>query len=122
MIYKNTDLQSLPNEVWKDIPDYEGYYKASNLGRIKSINRIMWIEKRKRYLPQYSTLLKPGVDKDGYLQVVLCKNFIKKYIKIHRVIALTFIPNIENYDQINHINCNKVSTNSSPPRCRLPVV
>ena len=28
-------------EVWKDVPGYEGYYKASNLGKIKSVERIV---------------------------------------------------------------------------------
>lgn len=29
----------MENEVWKDIPDYEGLYQVSNLGRIKSLKR-----------------------------------------------------------------------------------
>ena len=40
MIYKNLQIESLPNEIWKDIPDYEGLYQASNLGRIKSLKRF----------------------------------------------------------------------------------
>ena len=33
--YKNLSLENIEGEIWKDIPDYEGYYQASNLGRIK---------------------------------------------------------------------------------------
>ena len=35
------NVKDLPNEVWKDIPDYEGIYKVSNKGRIKSLTRIV---------------------------------------------------------------------------------
>ena len=34
-IYQNLSLEDLPNEVWKDIPNYEGLYQVSNLGRVK---------------------------------------------------------------------------------------
>ena len=30
------------NEIWKDIPGYEGLYRISNLGRVKSLSRPMW--------------------------------------------------------------------------------
>lgn len=33
--YQNTDLADLPNEYWEDIPDLDGYFRVSNLGRIK---------------------------------------------------------------------------------------
>ena len=39
--YKTYLLKDLPDEIWKDIKDYEGYYKVSNYGRIKSISRYV---------------------------------------------------------------------------------
>lgn len=54
-------------EIWKDIPNYEGLYQASNLGKIKSLYR--------------NKILFPCKDKDGYLKVLLYKN--KKNIKMH---------------------------------------
>jgi len=39
--YLNKSLKSLPGERWKDIPGFEGYYKASNLGRVKSLDRTI---------------------------------------------------------------------------------
>lgn len=56
-------------------------------------------------------ILRPGKDKDGYLQVQLCKNGIHKMMKIHRLVALHFLPNPKNFKQVNHKNeiktCNE---------------
>lgn len=51
-------------EVWKDIPGYEGYYKASTYGRIKSLSRNTTNGK----------ILKQAKDSNGYLVVSLSKN------------------------------------------------
>ncbi|KAA6303151.1 MAG: hypothetical protein EZS26_000754 [Candidatus Ordinivivax streblomastigis] len=90
-------------EIWKDIPEYEGFYQASNLGKIKSC---------KRYVlhPQYGKqlinekVLKQNLSTTGYYQLLLCKNGKPKRYKTHRVIAQTFIPNPENKPMIDHIN------------------
>ena len=80
-------------EIWKDIPDYEKLYQVSTLGRIKSL---------------YSNkILKPNIDKDGYYRYALCKNKKRKDYYGHRLVALTFIPNLYNYQQVNHIDGNK---------------
>ena len=85
------------NEVWKDIDEYEGLYQVSNLGRVKSIGY-----KKER-------ILKPGRDKDGYLFVSLCKNHKIKYCRIHRLVALTFIPNPNNLPEVNHKDEDKTN-------------
>jgi len=60
-------------EVWKDIPGYEGLYQAGDLGNIKSLN----FNNRGN-----SELLKQGTDGRGYLVVKLYKNSIPKTIKV----------------------------------------
>ena len=81
-------------EIWKSIPSYEGLYQASNLGNIKSLTRSGAKEK----------ILKGEMDDSGYIRVVLSKNNIKKKYKIHRLVAMAFIDNTNNYSQINHKN------------------
>ena len=88
-------------EIWKDIEDYEGY-QVSNFGRVRSLDRYnsrgWWIK---------GCILKPTMDKKGYLTVGLSKNNQRKTFKVHRLVALHFIPNIENKPEIDHINTIK---------------
>jgi hypothetical protein len=52
-------------------------------------------------------ILKLTPDKDGYLCFISCINYVKKCLKVHRVVAEVFIPNPNNYPQVNHKNFNK---------------
>lgn len=72
----------------KDIPGYEGLYAATSCGRI-------WSYRSKKFL-------KPIAAKDGYQKVNLYKNGKMKTCQIHRLIAATFIPNVNNYLEVNH--------------------
>ena len=56
-------------------------------------------------------VLKPQTEKNGYLRVLLCPR--KKHRSVHRMVALTFIPNTENKPCINHIDGNKQNNNVS---------
>ncbi len=79
-------------EVWKPIDGYDDY-QISNFGRVKSLK----YDKER--------ILKPFPNSDGYLQVDLGK----KYLKIHRLVALAFILNPENKPCIDHIDRNKIN-------------
>lgn len=81
--------------LWKDVPDYEGYYEVSNTGLIRSKNGIR----------------KPQVSWDGYLFVKLCKQGQCRKVKIHRLVALAFIPNPNNLPEINHKDENPANNN-----------
>lgn len=89
-------------EIWKDIPGYEGLYKVSNLGRVKSFIIHNGTNTR---------ILKPRKVKDGYLMVALYNNKKRKNFQIHQLVAQMFIPNINNYTEVNHKDLNK-SNNS----------
>lgn len=89
-------------EIWKDIPNYEGLYQVSNLGRIKSLKR----EANNQYCKD-DTILKVRKHKNGYCFVALYKNGKSKEISIHRIVATSFLENSNNYPSINHINGNK---------------
>lgn len=85
----------LVQEVWKDIEGYEGLYQVSNLGRVKS------------FVKSRSKIKSLSNDKDGYLLCVLHKFNKKRTFKVHRLVAMSFIPNPENKSQVNHKDGNK---------------
>lgn len=87
-------------EIWKDIPGYEGLYQVSNLGRIKSFPR-----KGTHELKEH--ILKPGKNHKGYLHVKLRKNCIGKTITVHRLVAKMFISNPNNLEQVDYIDDDK---------------
>lgn len=74
----------------RDIPGYEGLYAATSCGKI-------WSHKRKKFL-------RPFIVGSGYFCVKLCKNGKSLNHRIHRLIALTYLPNPDNLPEINHIN------------------
>lgn len=90
-------------EVWKDVPGYEGYYRCSNLGNVKSIDRF--IEKSGNLIFRKGVLLKPGVRKK-YKYIVLSKKSKTKAFLLHQVVAITFMNHIPNGHKIviDHIN------------------
>lgn len=81
------------NEVWKDIEGYEGLYQVSNLGRVKSLERIISDGRHRK-----ERILKPYDDGNGYLRVELQS----KPFKLHRLVAQAFIPNPDNLPFVNH--------------------
>ena len=77
-------------EIWKDIPNYEGMYQVSNLGRVKSLKR------GKQHF------LKCWEHCSGYIHVGLSINFKRKTFKVHRLVMLAFVG--ESDLQVNHKN------------------
>lgn len=92
----------IEHEIWKDIPGYEGYYQASNLGNIKSLDRTI-SNKRGKYLKK-GKIKKLKINKYGYFHIHLDKNGERKWFAVHRLIAITFLKNPNNFPQINHKN------------------
>ncbi len=96
------------DEIWKDVVGFENYYKVSNFGKVKSLDRI--IEKEKHHNQKFAKyrgkILKPKVV-GGYHTVDLCKNKIKYPIRVHRLVAQAFIKNSNNKPFINHKNSVK---------------
>lgn len=95
------DIPEIDGEIWKDIPSYEGYYQASNLGRIKSVVRFSNGRVRKSVLRKLNRY-----GKREYLYVILIMQNQKKLHTVHRLIAETFIGKIENNKVVNHIDFN----------------
>ena len=95
-------------EIWKDVKDYEGLYQVSNLGRVKSLNRKSKTKGDKYYLRKGRILIPR---KSEYLYVIFVKENTRKTCKIHRLVAETFIPNINSYPCVNHKDENKYNNN-----------
>lgn len=89
-------------EIWKDIKDYEGLYQVSNLGRIKSLPKKL--NNHTGFIITKEIILKPRINRKGYIKYALYKNKKQKNFSAHRLVAETFIPNPENKPQINHIS------------------
>lgn len=86
-------------ERWRKVRDYEDLYVVSSCGRVRSLDRIMFnggIWKGR--------IMSQSNDKDGYKQLKLCKEGIRKDFKVHRLVAKAFIPNPNNLPQVNHID------------------
>lgn len=109
-------------EIWKDIPNYEGFYQVSNLGRVKSLAREI-LGKRNRKVKE--KILIPSSNMHGYYKVELFKNKIVLRKRIHRLVAEVFLDksnfksmpdedrNLINIDKlvVNHKDENKRNNN-----------
>lgn len=89
-------------ENWKDVIGYEGLYQVSDLGRVKSLKKPVFCRGGKtRFLPE--KIIKLCKDKDGYLIFGLFKDRERTNCKIHRLVALHFVPNPDNKPEVNHL-------------------
>ena len=91
-------MKILEKEIWKDIPNYEGLYQASNLGRVKSLERFDDLgRKRKEKILKQQLCCR-------YYQVHLHKNSIGKMCLVHRLVFEAFNGRIPEGYEINHLD------------------
>jgi len=93
-------------EIFKVIPNTNGIYFASNVGTIKSIDHTACLNNGFSRI-QKGRILKPHICKKGYLQLSIKLNNKRIHTSAHRLVALAFIENPNNYPQVNHINTIK---------------
>ena len=84
-------------EIWRDIEGYEGLYQISNKGRVKSLYKGS------------ERILRPVIDKHGYMFVYLYNDNVRKYFKLHRLVAQAFISNPNNLNEVNYKDENKLN-------------
>ena len=89
-------------EEWRDVPGYEGLYKVSNSGHIKSLARWQIGKNGKKRRFQNWHIKKQSITSNGYKVVSLSKKGKSRYWHVHRLVAITFIPNPDNLPVINH--------------------
>lgn len=92
-------MKILETEIWKDIPNYEGIYQASNLGRIRSLPR-----QTNNQFGKKERILKPKLTHNGYYQVALFKNSNGKFYLVHRLVWIAFNGQIPEGYEINHLD------------------
>lgn len=86
--------------MWKDIIGYENHYQVNELGQIRTLKDSPTCKA--------GTVLKSQTNhKNGYVYQMLYKDGKQKLFRLHRLVAIAFLPNPYNYKQINHINGDK---------------
>jgi len=85
----------IESEIWRAHPDFEKI-EVSSFGRVRSV--------KGHYYTGF-------IDKDGYIIVGFRMNGKRVSKKVHRLVAQTFLPNPNNFPQINHLDCNRKNNN-----------
>jgi len=96
------------NEFWKDIPNYEGYYQVSNLGRIKRVST--------------NKIRKSHKENNGYHRITLSKDGVRNIYLVHQLVAFAFlnhntdkrnivVDHIDNDKSNNHLDNLQVVSN-----------
>lgn len=96
-------MKTNKKEKWKYIEGFRGIYQVSNLGNVRSIDRVIKCKNGAKKVVK-GQILSSRDDNKGYNQVDLYKNGIRTTIKIHRLVAIAFLKNPNNLPVVNHIN------------------
>jgi hypothetical protein len=87
---------------WRDIDEYEGLYKISSDGEILSISSHHFNCKNGQRTP--------SINANGYYSIQLFNRGVIRTIDVHRLVAIAFVPNPNNFSHVNHID--KIKTNN----------
>lgn len=89
----------MTEESWRDVPGYEGFYEVSNLGRVRN-------SRTRHVLKNTATQYRGGSYR---YSVSLCKRGKQSTKKVHRLVAMAFIPNEGGKREVNHIDGNPLN-------------
>ena len=98
----------MQDEIWVDVEGFVGYYQISNKGRLKVLGAF--VKNLGNFANGYVkkvNIKEINLDKHGYCITKLCKNGNCVPRKVHRLVAKAFLPNPNNWPQVNHIDGNK---------------
>ena len=99
-------------EIWKPVVGYEGFYEVSNIGKVRSLARIVECnDGRKRKIKD--RILKGSSYSGGYSGVTLHKDGCTKSVNIHRIVAEAFVPNPLEKEEVNHKDENPSNNHAS---------
>jgi hypothetical protein len=101
----------MDEEVWKDIPGFEGLYEVSNLGRFKALPRVRTSDNTRRFYKE--KLLSPKLNFDRYYYISLMKDGTKKSYRAHRLVALVFLGACPLNCVVDHIDGNPLNNSAN---------
>ncbi len=90
-------------ELWNTF--IEGTYSVSNRGSVRSIDRYVSFKNTKKFVP--GVVLKPNLNRDGYLIVKICIDGLQFSESVHRIVAKAWVVNPLDLIYVNHIDGNK---------------
>lgn len=113
-ICANKQMADLDGEVWKDVIGYEGFYQVSNMGRVKSLDRIIVGKDDRskhlseRVLKQYNYVRHKNGEKEvtKYMFIRLCSGNVMKNFFVHKLVATAFCTKSKDDTEVNHIDEN----------------
>lgn len=95
----------IENEIWKNIDEYDGNYQISNHGRVRSVEREVFIKRgSSEYMATYEGRILSVSENTRYSNVGIGYNGETRTILVHRLVAQAFTPNPENKPYVNHID------------------
>ena len=97
------------SEIWKDIPGFEGSHQVSDIGRVRSVDRVIAI-KDVSMRKHKGRVLKPYISNKGYERLSLCNDNGVTNKLVHRLVLEAFKPHVNMGDlQVNHIDGDKLN-------------
>lgn len=105
------DFEDMPDEDWRDVPGYVGWYQVSNYARVRSLGRMTQRRDGTKIFRK-GKLIKPfltGKGEAAYLSVELHKDNQDYRESVHRLVGIVFVPNPDNLPCVNHKDENKLN-------------
>ena len=91
-------------EIWKTYPEFS-FIEVSNLGRVRTIDHYVPGKNGSERLIK-GHILKQYPNENGYMDVPFNVNGKTVHRRTSRLVAICFIPNPNNYPEVNHIDCD----------------
>lgn len=91
-------------EKWKPVKGYEELYEVSSMGRVRSLDRYDSLGRL-----HVGRILRPKKNKNGYLECNLFDGGSGRTFRVHKLVAVAFIPNPDKHPQVNHIDEDKTN-------------
>lgn len=102
---------STEGEVWKAIPGFSGDYEASNLGRIRGVERR--VRRGSGWLAIPETILSPAVRASGHLMVSLSRGDSQRSVDVHKLVMLAFVGEPPHLTEVRHLDGNHANNHLS---------